>query len=81
MPFEVKFEDETIAKGQAVIVDGIGEFANGETRTVTDEENELFEIFYGQGVQEAFKSNERFTVTKVAVTKVAAKKPVDEGTK
>lgn len=76
MPFEVKFEDETIAKGQAVIVDGIGEFANGETRLVTDDENESFKTFYGQGVQEAFKSNKRFTVTKVA-----AKKPVDEGTK
>ena len=76
MPFEVKFEDETIAKGQAVIVDGIGEFVNGETRIVTDEENESFKTFYGQGVQEAFKSNKRFTVTKVA-----AKKPADEGTK
>ena len=76
MPFEVKFEDDTIAKGQSVIVDGIGEFVNGESRVVTDEENTLFKAFNGQTVQEAFKNNKRFTVVKAATTK-----PVDGGTK
>lgn len=42
MPFEVKFEDESIPKGQAVVVDGLGEFENGKTRLVSDEENETF---------------------------------------
>ena len=42
MPFDVKFEDESIPKGQVVHVDGLGELVNGETRQVSDEENAQF---------------------------------------
>lgn len=42
MPYRMKVDQPNLAKGEEVLIPGLGAFANGETHDITDEQAETY---------------------------------------
>ncbi|HVI79821.1 MAG TPA: hypothetical protein VM715_16965 [Candidatus Acidoferrum sp.] len=69
MSYSVKVSYPNLAKGQQVLINGLGTFENGSTASVSDEEAETYRAYRaaaGLGnvtLSEAFRNNDNVSVT------------------
>jgi hypothetical protein len=45
MPYKITFDLPNLSKGQGVAINGLGEFKNGRTYTITDDQHDQFRAF------------------------------------
>lgn len=60
---KVELNDDSLPKGAKLHVNGLGTLENGKAVEFDDEALAAFEVFSGKSVADAFKDNERVTLS------------------